>query len=52
MLRQIPEVEGNEKLVATNFVSRHKTLMSRQEQDKLHPNSIVTLSKSVTTESK
>ena len=28
MSQQIPGAEGNEKLVATNLVSRHKTLMS------------------------
>ena len=33
MLRQIPKAKENEKLVVTNLVSRHKTFLSRQEQD-------------------
>ena len=31
MSRQFSEEEKYEKLVATNFMLRHKTLMSRQE---------------------
>ena len=33
MLRQFPEAEVYEELGAINFMSRHKTFLSRQEQD-------------------
>ena len=52
MSQQIPEAEANETLVATYLVSRHKTIMSQQEQSRLHQNYVTTLSKSVVIESK